>query len=238
MIRLIAFFVAALLAVGPVWAADEVVILGRDADLYRAVLTRPKGPPKASLILFTGGPGTLNISADGTIHTGRNNQLVRTRELYAARGFAVLTIDLHTDRAAALAYMAKLKRPVTFVGTSRGTLRAAEAIRNGVRPDGLVLTAGMLDPTMRFENVPALLGTPSILPPTLVVHHRQDGCRVTLPSGVDPFVAWSEGHVRKVVWLTGGVDEGDPCQAMGHHGFAGIDAAVVNAVTSFAVSPR
>ena len=59
-----------------------------------------------------------------------------------------------------------------------------------------------------------------------------------LSKRVHPFVAWSEGHVRKVVWLTGGVDEGDPCQAMGHHGFAGIDAAVVNAVTSFAVSPR
>lgn len=238
MLRLFALSLTVLLSVVPVWAADEVVILGRDADLYRAVLTRPKGPPKASLVLFTGGPGTLNISADGTINTGRNNQLVRTRELYAARGFAVLTIDLHTDRAAALAYMAKIKRPVTFVGTSRGTLRAAEAVRNGVRPDGLVLTAGMLDPTMRFENVPAILGTPSILPPTLIVQHRQDGCRVTLPSGVDPFVAWAGSHVRKVVWLSGGVDDGDPCQAMGHHGFAGLDAAVVNAVASFAVAPR
>lgn len=238
MIRVFAFCVALVCAVVPARAADEVITLGRDADLYRAVLTRPKGPPKASLVLFTGGPGTLNISSDGTINTGRNNQLVRTRDLYAARGFAVLTIDLHTDRAAALAFMQKIKRPVSFVATSRGTLRAAEAIRQGVQPDGLVLTSGMLDPGMRFENVPAILGSPSLLPPTLVVQHRQDGCRVTLPSGVDPFVAWADGHVRKVVWLSGGVDEGDPCQAMGYHGFAGLDAAVVSAVTSFAVAPR
>lgn len=219
-------------------AAEQAVVLTRDFDLYRALLTKPKGAPRGSIILFSGGEGVLRIAADGTFESGHNNQLVRTREAYAARGFAVLTLDLYTDRTAAFDYMAKLKRPVTLVATSRGTLRVAEALKSGVRPDGLVLTSGMLDPGSRFENAPSVLGSPSLLPPTLIVHHRQDGCRVTLPAGVDPFVAWSSGKVRKVVWLDGGQSEGNPCQALSHHGFYGIDGAVVNAVAAFAASPR
>lgn len=219
-------------------AADQAIVLTRDSDLYRALLTMPKGAPKASIILFPGGQGRLRIAADGTLESGENNQLVRTRDAYAARGFAVMTLDLYTDRAAALAYMAKLKRPVVFVATSRGTLRAAEAIKDGVKPDGLVLTAGMLDPNLRGESVPSILGSPAALPPTLIVHHRMDGCRVTLPGGVEPFAAWSSGKVRKTVWLDGGISTGDPCQARSHHGFNGIDGAVVSAVASFAVAPR
>ena len=219
-------------------AADQAIVLTRDADLYRALLTKPKGAPKASIILFPGGQGQLHIGADGSLEAGQNNQLVRTRDAYAARGFAVMTLDLYTDRAAALAYMMKLKRPVVFVATSRGTLRAAEAIKQGIKPDGLVFTAGMIDPNLRTDNVASVLGSPVSLPPTLVVHHRQDACRVTLPSGVDPFVAWSSGKVRKVVWLDGGISTGDPCQARSYHGFNGIDGAVVSAVASFAASPR
>lgn len=231
-------FLLAAMAAPVAHAADQAIVLTRDADLYRALLTKPKGAPKASIILFPGGPGQLHIGADGSLEAGQNNQLVRTRDAYAARGFAVMTLDLYTDRAAALAYMMKLKRPVVFVATSRGTLRAAEAIKDGVKPDGLVLTAGMIDPQLRGDNVPSVLGSPASLPPTLVVHHRQDGCRVTLPSGVDPFVAWASGKVRKVVWLDGGISTGDPCQARSHHGFNGIDGAVVSAVASFAAAPR
>ena len=230
--------VLSVMAVSPADASDQAIVLTSDADLYRALLTKPKGAPKASIILFPGGKGQLHIGADGSLGAGHNNQLVRTRDAYAARGFAVLTLDLYTDREAALAYMMKLKRPVVFVATSRGTLRAAEAIKQGVKPDGLVLTAGMIDPHLRGDNVPSVLGSPAALPPTLVVHHRQDGCRVTLPGCVDPFVAWSSGKVRKVVWLDGGISTGDPCQARSYHGFNGIDGAVVSAVASFAAAPR
>jgi hypothetical protein len=40
--------------------------------------------------------------------------------------------------------MAAIKRPVTVIGTSRGTIRAAEGIARGARPDALVLTSGFL----------------------------------------------------------------------------------------------
>jgi hypothetical protein len=44
---------------------------------------------------------------------------------------------------------------------------------------------------------------------------------------------WSKGKAS-VIWLDGGADKGDPCQAGGHHGFAGLDGQVVNAVVNFA----
>jgi hypothetical protein len=76
-------------------------------------------------------------------------------------------------------------------------------------------------------------GSPSVLPRTLVVHHRHDGCRYTLPAGVQPFLDWSKGKAT-VTWLDGGVERGDPCEAGGHHGFNGLDAQVVDVVVKFA----
>jgi hypothetical protein len=158
---------------------------------------------------------------------------VRTRRAYAARGFAVLIPDININVAAAVNLMKKYG-PVTVVATSRGTLRAASGIAAGARPTRLVLTAGFLsNASGSGDNVMAILDSPAALPPTLVVHHRHDECRVTLPAGVAPFIAWSKGKAR-VVWLDGGSSSGRLCAARAHHGFNGIDAAVVSAVAGFA----
>ena len=101
------------------------------------------------------------------------------------------------------------------------------------RPDALVLTSGFLSrESGGGENVMAILGSPSSLPRTLVIHHQADSCRATLPAGVDPFIKWSAGKAR-VSWLTGGAEEGDPCQARGHHGFNGLDGQVVALAAGF-----
>ena len=208
--------------------ADETVTIGGS----RAVLIKPKAA-RGSVILLPGGDGAIRPGDNGDINGLRGNQLVRTRHAYAARGLAVLVADAGTDLKSAVDYMAAIKRPVTVVGTSRGTLRAAEGIARGARPDALVLTSGFLSPDSGSgSNVMSILGSPSALPRTLVIHHRQDGCKVTLPAGVDPFIKWSGGRAR-VSWLTGGADEGDPCQAGGHHGFAGLDGQVVALAADF-----
>jgi hypothetical protein len=124
--------------------------------------------------------------------------------------------------------------PVTLVGTSRGTQRAARGIAAGARPARLVLTSGFLsDASGASDNVVSIVGSPAALPPTLVVHHRKDGCRVTKPDGVAPFLAWAKAKAR-VTWLDGGTSVGDPCEARAHHGFNGIDGQVVSAVAGFA----
>ena len=208
--------------------ADETVSIGGS----RSVLIKPAAP-RGSVILLPGGDGAIRAGDNGEIQGLRGNQLVRTRHAYASRGLAVLVADAGTDLKSAVDYMAAIKRPVTVIGTSRGTLRAAEGIARGARPDALVLTSGFLSADSGSgSNVMSILGSPAALPRTLVIHHRQDGCRATLPAGVDPFVKWSAGRAR-VSWLTGGVEEGDPCQARGHHGFAGLDGQVVGLAAGF-----
>ena len=190
------------------------------------MLIKPSAP-RGSVILLPGGDGAIRAGDSGDIHGLRGNQLVRTRHAYAARGLAVLVADAGTDLKTAVDYMAAIRRPVTVIGTSRGTLRAAEGIARGARPDALVLTSGFLSPNSGSgSNVMSILGSPAALPRTLVIHHRQDSCKATLPAEVDPFIKWSAGRAR-VSWLTGGVEEGDPCQARGHHGFNGLDGQVV-----------
>jgi hypothetical protein len=208
--------------------ADETVDVGGS----KAVLLKPKAP-RASIILMPGGSGAINAGANGEIKSLSGNQLVRTRSAYAGRGLAVLVVDAATNLAGAVQYMAAIKRPVTVVATSRGTIRAAQGIAAGARPDALVLTSGFLTAESGSrQNVQSILGSPVLLPRTLVIHHRQDGCRSTLPAGVDPFIRWAGGRAR-VVWLTGGTETGDPCEAFAHHGFNGIDGQVVGIAAAF-----
>jgi hypothetical protein len=208
--------------------ADETVSVGGS----RAVLIKPRAP-RAGVILMPGGDGSIRAGDQGDIHGLMGNQLVRTRHAYAARGLAVLVADYGTDLKSAVDYMAAIKRPVTVIATSRGTIRAAERIARGARPDGLVLTLGLLSPDSGSSgNVMSIVGSPSALPRTLVIHHRQDGCRVTLPAGVDPFIKWSAGRAR-VAWLSGGANEGDACEARAYHGFNGLDGQVVGLAGGF-----
>jgi hypothetical protein len=208
--------------------ADETVQIGNSA----AVLLRPS-VPAASVILMPGGDGLINPGPNGEINSLKGNQLVRTRSAYVARGLAVLVADADIDLARAVPFMAQLKAPVTIIATSRGTIRTAVGIARGAKPDALVLTSGFLSAESGDgPNVIAILGTPKALPPTLVIEHRDDGCRFTQPAGVAPFIAWSAGRAR-AEWLSGGNSVGDPCEARAYHGFNGLDDEVVTLAAGF-----
>jgi hypothetical protein len=229
--KLISIIVATFLFAG----APAVAQQGQAVDLPggRSILMRPKAP-QASIILMPGGAGSIGATADGTLTRAKGNSLVRTAPDFLKRNLAVLIVDADTDLRAAVDYMAAIKRPVIVAGTSRGTLRAAEGIAKGARPDRLVLTSGFLSQESGSprQNVMGILGSPDRLPSTLVVHHRRDACRFTLPGGVDPFVKWAGGKAR-VTWIDGGESEGDFCEAYAHHGFNGVESRMVAAVAGF-----
>ena len=208
--------------------ADETVSIGGS----NAVLLRLLAP-RASIILMPGGDGYIAAGPGGTIGKLKGNQLVRTRNAYLARGLAVLVVNADVNLARAVDYMAAIKRPVTVVATSKGTLRAAYGIAGGAKPDALVMTSGFLtDGSGSRQNVANILGSPKLLPRTLVIAHRRDSCRFTLPAGVDPFIRWADGKAS-VKWLDGGMNSGDPCQARAYHGFNGLDGEVVSAAAVF-----
>jgi hypothetical protein len=192
-----------------------------------ATLDRPSGKPRGSIILMAGGDGDLGITPSGEITSLMGNSLIRSRRSFVAAGFATLSLSSSGSPSSAIAAMRKIAQPVIVVGTSR----AATRMHRALGADALVITSGMLD---QFQSN---VGSPDSLPPTLVVHHRNDSCRVTLPGLVPPFQQWGGARVR-VVWLEGGRDQGDPCQAQGYHGFAGIEGRMVGAVTGFARGVR
>ena len=204
--------------------ADETVQIADSA----AVLLRPSSPV-ASVILMPGGDGLINAGPNGQINRSIGNQLVRTRNAYLARGLAVLVANADIDLARAVQFMGEIKKPVTVIATSRGTIRTAEGIARGAKPNALVLTSGFLTvESGGVPNVASILGAPNALAPTLVIHHRDDGCRFTQPAGVGPFVSWAAGRAR-AVWLSGGISVGDPCEARAYHGFNGLDVVILAA---------
>lgn len=213
MVRVLSFCAVLACVSLPAHAQQTVQVGGK-----QAILHAPAGA-RASAILV---PGQAGITS--------NDPLLRNRAAINARGIATLTVPHGTVLGEAVQYMRKIKEPVALVGMSAGVSFAARGVGNGARPDTLVLISGAL---MGGGKAPAqtMLKSPSVLPPTLILHNRNDSCNLTPPSGVEPFVKWSGGRAR-VTWI-GGSGGGDPCGPNSAHGFAGADGEVVGAIASF-----
>jgi dienelactone hydrolase len=158
---------------------------------------------------------------------GPNDFLIRNRGRIGGSGIETV-VTTSPSQAANLARSEKQKgRKVVLVGMSLGALHVGQAIAAGAAADGAVFVSGPL------RNVAGAIGSAAKLPPSLVVHHRNDACEKTPPSGVSFFQQWSGGRAR-VSWITttGGSDN-RPCQSRGAHGFFMQDGPAVSAIVSF-----
>ncbi|HEY2256359.1 MAG TPA: alpha/beta hydrolase, partial [Variovorax sp.] len=125
---------------------------------------------------------------------------------------------------------------VWLVGTSRGTQSAAWAGTQLPRadggPDGLVLTSTILnDP--RSRAVPAM-PLERVAVPVLVVHHQQDGCKLCpfneTPALMEKFTAAPR---KELIGVSGGISQGDPCEAYAYHGYNGLETDVVGRIAAW-----
>jgi hypothetical protein len=248
------FFFLALLAPAGAVALDMSVrdIPTRPGVTQRVLLIKPL-QPVASVILFAGGNGLVQIAADGRPGRG-GNFLVRSRDLFAQEGLLVAVLDAPSDRidgpaldyfrqtgehATDVAHVIAVLRqeaavPVWLVGTSRGTTSVANAAtrlkENGA--DGLVLTASMVGNDR--DRLPSM-ALDTIRVPALVVHHEQDQCRYCLFRDVPQLMSGLKSSPRAelVSFTGGGPAKGDPCQAFHYHGFVGIEAVVVKRIADW-----
>ena len=235
------------LAAGSGWA-QVVDIPTRPRVTQRLLLIKP-AQAQAAVVLMAGGHGGLRLFDNGTMRWGDNNFLVRTRSLFADQGLAVAVLDVPSDRQRApfldgfrqtAEHAADLKAtiawlrsqwglPVWLVGTSRGTQSAAfvaTELGGAEGPDGIVLSSSILTDE-RSRAVPAM-PLERIRVPVLVLHHEQDGCRLCAFSQVPALMDGLKSAPRKhLLAFKGGISEGDPCHAMAHHGFNGIEGDVV-----------
>ena len=212
--------------------------------------------PKASVILFAGGHGGLQIRDNVSFRWGDGNFLVRTRQLFADSSLAVAIIDAPSDRQSApflsgfrqtaehvvdvkavIAWLKqKAKIPVWLVGTSRGTQSAAFvatqlAVLDG-GPDGLVLTSTILTDD-KGRAVPEM-PLENIAIPVLVVHHEQDGCKHCAYSEIPRLMnKLSTTPTKELATFKGGNNRGDPCEAFAYHGFNGLEKDVVGRIVTW-----
>lgn len=236
-------------------SAEKVVDIPTRPGVTQRLLVNMPAQPKAAVLLFAGGHGGLQIYPNGSMKWGAGNFLVRTRQLFADQGFMTVVVDTPSDRQtlpflngfrqtpqhaadvkAAIAWVrAQAKVPVWLVGTSRGTQSVgylATELQGADAPEGVVLTSTIVTDD-RGRPVPAM-PLQNVKVPVLVVHHEQDGCR-SCPFSQVPAMLEKFGNAprKQLLAFRGGRDEGDPCEAFGHHGYAGIEAEVVSQLAAW-----
>lgn len=215
------------------------------------------GPAKASVILLVGGNGRVGLRPDN-IDQPFNNFLARTRDLFAAQGLQVVLLDSpsdHTDLgdwrvsadhaadiAAVIRYLrAKSNIPVWLVGTSRGSVSAANAgarLAQGpaeTRPDGLVLTSSVTIPAPAEMTTVESSDLTQVRVPVLIVAHRDDHCKYSPPSNAEKLAgAFPNSPKVELMLFDGGeAPRSDPCQPYAQHGYLGIEPKVVSAIAAW-----
>jgi len=201
----------------------------RDAT-QRVLYVRPDNPV-ANIVFLPGANGILGITDDGSMPTvgGRCAPLVRNRDAFAARGFALALVDQtsdgkirqYADIREIVHYMrGRDKVPTWIVGGSGSTMAALDFAVDTPRdePMGVII----FSPWQPDRSRAALVKRP-----VLVVFHSEDGLSAPF---VDPlFGALTSATAKERIGLVGG-STGD---CGGYHLFMGIDAEFVAAVAGF-----
>jgi hypothetical protein len=235
-------------------AADDTRTIPTRPGVTQAfLLVRPDGVPTVSVVLFAGGNGLLALGSGKLGLAG--NFLVRNRARFASQGLLVAVIDAPSDHPGGLdgfrtsaahaedirAVIAALKQeapvPVWLIGTSMGTVSAANgaARLTAGGPDGVVLTSTVTRVgRQRIETV-GDVQLDAIRVPTLVVHHKNDACRSTPYAETPALLRDLKQALRRELLAFDGGDppQSAPCEARAAHGYLGLDAEVVTAIANW-----
>jgi len=253
--KMIVGLLALLLGGGTASAGEELVKLQTRPGVTQPFwVMAPAGPPVATVILFTGGPGLL-FSGRKPVLTGKNF-LIRSRDKFAAAGFLVASVDGPSDHpegldeafrisadhardiAAVIAYLRqKAPVPVWLVGTSRGTISAASvaARLTSGGADGLVMTSTIVASNRNVGAIQGLVDVGAVGVPTLFVHNKDDACMVCPFSAVPSLMArFTHAPRKELIAVSGGSPpQSDPCEALSRHGYIGIEDEVVGKIAAW-----
>lgn len=215
---------------------------------------------EASLILFAGGKGALDLHEGmfgcPSMNWGKKNFLVRTREAFYKHGFNVATVDAPSDQQSrngmlggfrdsaehvqdidvVIKYLKKqFNRPVWLIGTSRGVESVANlALNTQVGIDGVVFTSSMTEENYNGKSLPEMQ-LQNITAPVFISHHKDDGCPKTTPEGakrIESMLTLAKA-VELKLYEGGNETDKNPCRAMTHHGYLGIEQEVVDDIAAF-----
>jgi pimeloyl-ACP methyl ester carboxylesterase len=256
----IAVLVVGVLLASAAGGAEEIrTVPARPGVIQSYILVRPASRPVATVVLFAGGNGLLSLGS-GRLTLG-GNFLVRNRIRFSRHGLLVAVLDSPSDRPNGLdglrttaahagdvrALLAALRAdaavPVWLIGTSMGTVSAANAAARLTTggPDGVVLSSSVTRPGRERSEKVGDVRLSDISVPTLVIHHRDDACRATPYADMAPLLRDLKSTPRRDLLTFEGGDppQSGPCDARSAHGFLGIEAEVVAAIARWITeSPR
>ncbi|MEJ0050262.1 MAG: alpha/beta hydrolase [Methylovirgula sp.] len=230
---------------------EFVLALNLPDGTRQRVLYATPDHPQATLVMLPGGAGEIELRRDGDIRHD-DNFVVRTRSLWVAQNYAVLipdTIDHENLRGlrsspayaaivTALVQLAQTKAavPVFLLGTSQGSIAAMNGAAHAhpYTLAGVVLTESVSRVGHSGETV-FDADPQDVRVPALVVANYDDQCDVAPPQDA-PRIAAAMSHSPdvRIIHVSGGIDKSArTCGSLSPHGYYGIEARVVDAISAW-----
>ena len=220
----------------------------------RAVVDVP-AQPRAAVILFAGDNGYIGLTENGEQTNLQGNFLARSRSLFVKQGLIAVLVDMPSDvssqgassyrtsadQAQDAAMIMEFVRkqwhvPVALVGTSRGTISAANTAARLERgnANALVVTSTVTQTSKKTNGTIYDAGLSRISIPVLIFHNEQDACKVSPYSGVQGLQRALKSAPRKdIISLSHGDAIGDACQGMSAHGYLGVEDQAVLTIANW-----
>jgi hypothetical protein len=216
-------------------------------------------------VLLVGGGGFLDLDDAACPRAMKGNSLVRMAPLFRDAGFVTALVDApsdyhgddgladfrtsrkHADDLGKIiaGVRSRTKGPVWLVGTSRGTISAANAaarLSGEAAPDGVVLTSAVTSPDPRARKAFVRQSVfdadlAQLRMPFLIVGHAADTCARSPASLMDGVTSRVQSERKQEVTVTGGPGrprgKADPCEGLSPHGFIDQEAEVVAGIARF-----
>lgn len=256
-----------------VWAATASHALAQatNENATLETITTPRGvkqsfilmkpaKPVATVLLFAGSHGGLNLSSATTMKWGAGNFLVRARRHFVDQDLMVVVVDAPADKrngmnavfrmsnahaqdiGAIVQHVRKIADvPVWMVGTSMGTFSSARGAIGVAGVNGLVLTSTLTrsDPKWAIKSSHpdgvASMALAQVKVPTLIMSHRDDKCDKTPAADSNKLKSRLTAAPKvEIKLLDGGLPaKSPPCEARSAHGFFGIEKQAIGEIANF-----
>jgi hypothetical protein len=203
------------------------------------------------LILFPGGNGAgpYKVSNDGVVSGW--SFLVRSADSFVRRGLTVIIVKPpsdhstgmstgfrespeHAEDIASLAGYLKQQgyQRLFLAGNSRGTISAVSlgTLLKDSHLKGVILTS-----SLEYDNFLRWLPLEQMHLPVLMVHHRDDACRVSSFEEAEKTSTALRSHTKVDFTEVGGgaYPRSAPCDNLSAHGFFGVEDKVVQVITDW-----
>ncbi len=228
-------------------AAEQKIVVAGISELPVYQITNAAS--RVNILLLAGGGGWR-----GNLNS--QNFLIRQRRSFVNAGanvfifpnpvkrkisFADRLSDDHVIRILRLVESVKRENdlPIFLAGISRGTVSVGHFAKNhGDRIQGIIFYSGIYLSEIEKRNrfaMERVVGD-RIEVPVLVVHHRNDRCRICRPESAEAFFQNLDAPQKDYMEFSGGGMTGDPHGPLHHHGFEGLEKEVVSRTLAWAES--